>query len=137
MQETGKHDGQQGGTGFLYRLLLWLAVVFSLGDTPFGRGELLADPESRSARLSRVLQTAPSRHHVVPTHIFTDTQLGAPSRITVKAYATENTEPASALPSRPATADENDRLAKSVIPTGVLRRMPSVGFSSRAPPSLA
>lgn len=137
MQETGKYDSQQNGIVVLYRLLLWLVVIFSLSETPFGRGEFFADPESRSAKVLRELRSAPCRHHVVATHISTDTQLAASSRVTLKAHATESTESASAIPCSPAALDGRSGQAKSVLAAGGPRRMPAVGFSSRAPPSFA
>ncbi|MGI6856878.1 hypothetical protein [Mesorhizobium sp. 1B3] len=136
MQETGKHDGQQEGIVFLYRLLLWLVVAFSLSETPFGRGEFFADPESRSAKLSREFRSAPCRHHVVATHISTDTQLAASSRATQKAHATENTESASAIASGPAALEGQCGEATSLSADRGLRQTPTIGFSSRAPPSL-
>jgi hypothetical protein len=137
MEETDNHDSQQKRIAVLYRLLLWLVVIFSLGETPFGRGEFLADPESRSAKLLRELRSAPCRHHVVATHISTDTQLAASSRATLKAHATETTESASAIPSSHAALEGQRGQTNSLLATGGLRQSPPVGFSSRAPPSLA
>lgn len=137
MQETGKYDGQQNGIVVLYRLLLWLVVIFSLSETPFGRGEFFADPENRSAKLLRELRSAPCRHHLVTTYISTDTELAASSRAMLKAHATENTESASAIPPGSASLEGQYGEATSLFAAAGLLQTPTIGFSSRAPPSFA
>jgi hypothetical protein len=74
---------------------------------------------------------------VVATHISTDTQLAASNRATQKAHATENTESASAIFCNPAILDCRGKQPPSLLSGGGFLKSPIVGFSSRAPPSLA
>ncbi len=138
MEETGKHDKHQNGIAAFYRLLLWLAVLFSLSETPFGRGEFLVDPDSRSAKLLRVLRSAPCHHQVTASDISAAaTQLAGPGRFTPMAHAVEGAEPATAIPPTLVTLPGGDGKTRSSFAVAGLPQAMATGFSSRAPPSFA
>lgn len=137
MKEICNHAGQQRGRVVLYHLLLWLVFIFSLGETPIGRGGFLSDSESRPIDFLEELRATLCRPRVVTTHISTDTELTACHPVTQKAFAAQNTNSASATSSSTETVERQGRQATFPLPAFVVRQKRTIAFSSRAPPSFA
>lgn len=135
MEETGKPASKLSERRLFQRFLSWLFAVFAIAAAPLATGELVDIDESGGLRSSRELRTSePPLSYLAPADTLALVESAESDRFGKKGLCSDCGD---GTPSGfPGTPFAFDGTAVPSLPTAdQIRRTPTAGFSSRAPPA--